>query len=191
MQRLIVFVALLALASVACGGEAEPAAAPEATAPTTTTTTTTEPPTTTPTTTTMAPTTTSTTAASTTTTTMAAIVPGEDPAVDAVVVAYTTVFDSESTYEEKAQYLDDASGLEDTVQRYFDTGELTGRVTIEATAVEIDGETATITYTILFGGAPTYADQKGEAFGGEDNWLVPREVFCALMASARVGCPLG
>jgi hypothetical protein len=187
VRRLIVFIALLALVSVACGGEAEPAAAPEPTAPAITTTT--ETPTTT--TTTMAPTTTSTTSAPTTTTTMAGIVPGEDPAVDAVVVAYTTVFDSESTYEEKAQYLDDSSGLEDTVQRYFDTGELTGRVTVEATAVEIDGDTATITYTILFGGAPTYADQKGEAFRGQDNWLVPREVFCALMASARVGCPLG
>jgi hypothetical protein len=122
---------------------------------------------------------------------MAGIVPGEDPDVDAVVTAYEVVFDSETTYDDKAPYLDDPSGLEDTVQRYFETGQVTGRVTIEATAVEIDGEGATITYTILFGGAPTYADQVGEAIRSETGWLVPRDTFCSLMSAARVGCPLG
>jgi hypothetical protein len=190
VQRLIVFITLLAFVAVACGAEAEPAAAPAAS--TTAQPTTTQAPPTTTTTTTLPPTTTTTaTAAPTTTTTMASIVPGEDPDVDAVVIAYEVVFDSETTYEDKAQYLDDPSGLEDTVQRYFETGELTGRVTIEVTAVEIADDTATTTYTILFGGAPTYADQKGEAMRGESGWLVPRAAFCTLMTSARVGCPLG
>jgi hypothetical protein len=190
VQRLTVFIVLLALSAVACGTEAEPAAAP-ATSTIETPTTTSTPPTTAATTTTTAVPTTTTTAPPTTTTTTAGIVPGEDADVDAVVIAYETVFDSETSYEDKAAYLDDPSGLEDTVQRYFDTGELTGRVTIEATAVEIGGDTATITYTILFGGAPTYADQKGEATRGESGWQVSRDAFCALMTSARVGCPLG
>lgn len=192
MQRLIVWFALLAIVAVACGGDAEPAAAPTSSTPPATSlpSTTTLAPTTTvaPTTTTQPPTT---TAAPTTTTTTAGIVPGEDPDVDAVVSAYETVFDSETPYEDKAPLLDDPSGLEDTVQRYFDTGELTGRVTIDATAVEIDGDTAVVTYTILFAGAPTYADQEGAATRSGDGWLVPRDVFCALMTAARVGCPLG
>jgi hypothetical protein len=188
VQRLIVWFALLAIVAVACGGDPEPAAVP-ATTPSPTTTTTLAPTTTAPPATTTLPPTT--TAAPTTTTTLAGIIPGEDPDVDAVVLAYETVFDSETPYEDKEPLLDDPTGLEQTVQRYFDTGELTGRVTIEATAVEIDGDTATVTYTILFGGAPTYADQEGAAIRSEGVWQVPREVFCALMTSARVGCPLG
>ena len=105
------------------------------------------------------------------------------------MLAFTTVFDSETSYEEKVPYLVDPTGLEETVQKYFETGEVVGRVTVVPQAVEVDGENAVVTYTILFGERPTYGDQIGELVLGDEAWQVPRDVFCALMVSARAGCP--
>ena len=188
MNRLLVALATLALVAAACGDDAEPSAQAETSSTAAPTTTTTEAPTTT-TTTTAAPTTTTTTAAPETTTTAGGIVPGEDEEVDAVVLAFTTAFDSEVDYDGKARYIDDPSGLEETVAAYTATGDVVGRLTVEPASVAIEGDVATVTYTILFGGNPTYADQTGEAIRGAENWQVPRDVFCDLMSSARVGCP--
>ena len=182
MSRLIPVAVALTLVALACGDDGDTAAAPATAAPTTTTTT-------------AAPTTTTTTAAPTTTTTaaptttLAGIIPGQDEEVDAVVLAFSTVFDSETTYEDKVPFLDDASGLEETVAKYTATGNQIGRVTILPEAVEISDGAAVITYTILFSGNPTYDGQTGELTLGDAGWEVPREVFCTLMKLARVGCP--
>jgi len=116
-------------------------------------------------------------------------VPGEDPDVDAVVVAYTTAFDSESDYATKAPFIDDPTGLEETVDKYLTTGEMMGGIGVLVTSVVVNGEEADVVYDLLFGGNPTYPDLPGTAVLTADGWKVPRTVFCDLMSSARVGCP--
>ena len=185
MTRRAWMVALvLALVAAACGSDEAAdagASATDTTVATTTTTTTTVPATTT-------------TAAPATTTTVAdadagGIVPGEDAEVDAVVLAYTIALDSVSTYDEKAPYIDDPSGLEDTVAQYLKTGESMGGIGVLPSAVAIDGDTAVVTYDLLFGGNPTYPDLSGDAVKTADGWKITRAGFCSLMSSARVGCP--
>ncbi len=184
MRPFTKFVAI-ALVAAACGG-AEVAEAPaETTTTAAPTTTTTAAPTTT---TTVAPTTT-TTVAETTTTEAAAIVPGEDPDVDAIVVAFQIAFDSESGYDIKAPYIEDSEGLESTVEAYLKTGTGMGGISVAVTAVSIEGDTAKVSYDLLFGGNPTYPNLSGTAVKTADGWKVPRKMFCSLMSSARVGCP--
>lgn len=172
----------LSLLLAACGGEDGESSTTEPEATTTTEAVTT----------TEAPVETTTTAAADTTTTeaeAAAIVPGEDPEVDAIVEAYAVVFDSTTTFEEKSAFIDDASGLEETVATYTSTGESVGGVTAEPTAVTIDGEEATVVYTLLFSGNPTYPGQNGTAMLVDGTWKISRDMFCGVMASARSACP--
>jgi hypothetical protein len=129
--------------------------------------------------------------ATTTTTEAAGIVPGEDPEVDAIVEAYSIVFDSETTFEEKAPYLVDPSGLEETVTGYMAAGDAVGGIDLLATAVTIDGDSATVTYDFLFAGNPTYEDLEGDAVKTAAGWQITTEMFCGIMSSARVGCPTG
>lgn len=185
MKRLTVLVVALALTSAACGGAAD-ADVGETTTTTAAATTTTKATTTTSTT----EATTTTTAAPTTTTTEASgIVEGADPEVDAIVVAYTIALDSVAPYEDKAPYIDDPDGLEDTVAQYLATGESMGGIGVAVSAVTIEGDTAKVTYDLLFGGNPTYPDLSGDAVKTADGWKITRAGFCSLMSSARVGCP--
>ena len=181
MKRLIAMLLAFAVVAGACGtADAEVGETTTTTAAATTTTEAT-------TTTTEA---TTTTAAPTTTTTEApGIVEGEDPEVDAIVVAYTTALDSVTPYEDKAPYIDDPDGLEDTVAQYLSTGESMGGIGVAVSAVAIDGDTAVVTYDLLFGGNPTYPDLSGDAVKTADGWKITRAGFCSLMSSARVGCP--
>ncbi len=190
MQRLSALLVAGVLLLSACGG-GDDVAADTTVAPTTTTApTTTQPPATT---TTAAPTTTlaTTTTASPTTTTAApgGIVAGEDPDVDAIVLAYSIAFDSESDFATKSAYIDDPAGLEETVDAYLAVGDSFGGVSVEVAAVTVEGDAAEVSYDLLFGGNPTYPDLSGTAVLTDDGWKVPRTVFCSLMSAARVGCP--
>ncbi len=180
--------AILALVAAACGSSSDVGAAPAEPAPTTTTAaaTTTSPPTTT---TTVAPTTT-TVAPATTTTVADEPEPGDSgPEVDEITAAYEIVFSSETSYEDKAPLLDDPEGLEDTVTKYQETGASMGGVGLVATSVTVDGDSASVTYDLLFGGTPTYPDLQGDAVLIDGTWKITRTMFCAIMSSARVGCP--
>lgn len=188
MNRFTLLTAALTLVAASCGGSSDPSSAATVgtvgldtttTAPATTTTT--QPPTTT---TTVAPTTTT-----STTEAPAGIVPGEDPDVDAVVLAYQVAFDAESTYEEKAVFIDDPTDLEETVAKYLETGASVGGITVAVSAVTLNGDSADVVYDLLFAGNPTYPDLSGTAVSTPDGWKVPRTVFCSLMSAARVGCP--
>ncbi len=175
--------AIAALALIAaCGGD---------TADSTTTTSSVE------TTTTTAAETTTTAAAETTTSSVGTttvspaepIVPGEDPDVDEIVAVYAAAFDSTTSFEEKAAVIDGADGLEETVASYATTGETMGGVTTQVDAVSIDGDTASVTYTLMFAGNPTYPGLQGDAIRTAEGWKISREMFCGIMTSARVGCP--
>ena len=183
LKRTMLLLVVLAVVAVGCSGSD---ASETATTSAPTTTSTGAP------TTTMARTTTTTTTPPATTTTVAddgGIVLGEDADVDAVVLAYEIVFSSETTYDEKAPYIVDPEGLEQTVVQYQETGESMGGVELAPTSVTIRGDTADVIYDLLFGGTPTYPDLTGDAVLIEDTWKITREMFCAMMASARVGCP--
>ncbi len=184
MRRVFTAILALALVAAACGSDDTDAAQTDTTAATTTTTSA-------PATTTSAPATTTSAPATTTTTTTeaAGIVPGEDPEVDAIVTAYTTALDSVTPYEEKAPFIDDPSGLEETVAKYLTTGESMGGIGVAVSAVAVDGDAAVVTYDLLFGGNPTYPDLTGDAVKTADGWKITRAGFCSLMSSARVGCP--
>lgn len=182
-KRLFPMVVALLLVAAACGSDDPVDAGASATTTTVAAVTTT---------TTAAPATTTTVAPATTTTAMAGeggIVAGEDPEVDAVVLAYTTALDSVTPYEDKVPYIDDPSGLEETIAKYLETGQSMGGIGVLPTAVTIDGDTAVVTYDLLFGGNPTYPDLTGEAVKTAEGWKITRAGFCSLMSSARVGCP--
>lgn len=185
MKRLTLIILALGLVAAGCGGttEVEVADSPATTASSTTTTEATT------TTTTTEATTTTTEATTTTAAAEEGIVAGEDPEVDAIVLAYTIALDSVSDYEVKAPYIDDPSGLEETVAKYLETGESMGGIGVLPTAVEITGDSAVVTYDLLFGGNPTYPDLTGPAVKTAEGWKITRAGFCALMGSARVGCP--
>ena len=183
MKRNLFLILAFAIIAAACSsGEA---AEPTTTTAQSQTTTTAEPAA--PTTTTTTPTTT--TVPTTTTTTAGGIVAGEDPDVDSVVLTYQIVFSSATTYEEKAPYLVDPTGLEETVAQYGETGESMGGVELAPNAVTIDGDVAEVQYDFLIGGTPTYPDLSGDAVLLDGVWKVTREMFCGIMTSARVGCP--
>lgn len=181
MKRIPPVVLVLAMVAAACGGSSDSGAG-EASAATSATPSTSVAPTTT-----AAPATTA--APPTTAVTQSGILPGEDTDVDAIVTAYSVAFDSESDYAAKAPFVDDPSGLEDTVAKYLTTGETMGGISVVVTAVAIDGSEADVSYDLLFNGNPTYPNLSGTATLTDDGWKVPRSVFCSLMRSARVGCP--
>jgi hypothetical protein len=194
-SKLAVAVAVIAVMAAACASDDDGAGA-SANEGATTSTTTTVPETTTTTTTTVPETTTTTTTTvpETTTTTEASIptepvVPGADEDVDAIVEVYTVVFDSTTSYEEKAPYVTDFEGLEDTVVAYAAAGEAMGGIALSADEVGIDGDEAKVIYSFLFAGSPAYTDLEGDAVRTDVGWQITREFFCDIMTSARVGCP--
>ena len=181
-RTLLLFLVAFALVGAACsdGDSASTTAAPSTTASITAVPA--------PTTTTSVVTTTS-IATTTTAAAASAIVAGNDVDVDAVVLAYEVVFSSTTDYEEKVPYLVDPSGLEDTVAKYQETGVSMGGVALAPSAVTINGDVAEVIYDLLFGGTPTYPDLTGDAVLIDDTWKITRDMFCGMMASARVGCP--
>ena len=210
MSRFVAVLAVAVLAAVGCGADdgsdTEAAAEPQ-------TETTTAAPTTT---TTAAPATTTTEAPTTTTTAASAAAdeasataladdsaPADDasasaPADDAAPApteaeqaamdAWAVVFDSEAAYSDKVPHLENAAQLESTIAAYADTGMSFGGVSLEPTAVAIDGDVANVTYNVLFGGSAAYSDLSGDMQFVDGVWVVSRDTFCGFMSSARTPC---
>ncbi|MCL1601014.1 MAG: hypothetical protein M3112_05700 [Actinomycetia bacterium] len=184
MRRSVVLMALVAVLAAACGASEE-AAAPKTTTTNATTTTTVAPLTTTTTSTTLPPTTTTTAVNGIET---SPVVPGEDQDVDDIVEAYVVVFDSETSFEEKAPFITDPTGLEGTVEAYAAAGDGVGGIALQADEVGIDGNDARVIYSFLFAGNPAYSDLEGEAVLADAGWQVSTEFFCEIMELSRVGC---
>ncbi len=152
-------------------------------------TTTTEAPATT---TTEAPATTTSVAPETTTTTEAPsipttpYVPGEDADADELHDLYAVVFDSSTSYEDKAPLIDDPEGLEGTVAAYATAGDQVGGITLEVTATGVEGDAAAVMYDLQFAGNPFQMDQEGTAVRIDGTWKVTRDYFCEIMRLARV-----
>jgi ABC-type glycerol-3-phosphate transport system substrate-binding protein len=185
MKKLLIAVLALVLALAACGGGNDAGTEGEAS------TTTTAAPVTTQATTTSEATTTTTEAVTTSTeATETTMESSGDPDVDAITFAVGIAFDSTAGFEEKAEYIDDPSGLEETVATYMATGDSMGGVSVSVTDVTVNGDTANVTYDLLFNGNPVYPEQATSAVLTDGGWKVPRDAFCTLMALARSSCPV-
>ena len=147
------------------------------------------------TTTSVAPSTTTTTQATTTTTEAqpdiptSPVVPGEDADADAIVALYAVVFDSTTTFDEKAPLIDDPTGLEAAVEGYEQAGDGVGGIFLEVTETGVLDDDAAVLYNLLFGENPFQSDQLGEAIRMDGTWVVPRDFFCSIVELARVPCP--
>ena len=102
--------------------------------------------------------------------------------------AWAVVFDSEADFADKVPHLENAAQLESTVTAYAETGASFGGVSLEPTAVSIEGDVATVTYNVLFGGSAAYRDLSGEMQLVDGVWVVSRDTFCGFMSSARTPC---
>jgi iron complex transport system substrate-binding protein len=130
-----------------------------------------------------------TTAATTSAPATGGYVPGADPDADAAALAWTTAFDSTLGYDAKATAIADAAALRPTIEAYTPAGDAVGGITLEPTAVVVTGDTAAITYKVLFAGTSPYPEQDGTVQRVDGVWVVGREEFCAFMGMARNPCP--
>lgn len=103
--------------------------------------------------------------------------------------AWALVFDSTVGFDDKAMHMEDAEALRETVDAYTAAGDAMGGITLAPTAVVVDGDVATVTYDVMFGTSPAYADQEGTISLVDGTWVVSRDEFCGFMASARNACP--
>lgn len=111
-----------------------------------------------------------------------------DPS-DAAGEAWKLVFDSTIGFDDKSTHLEDAEALRSTVDAYTTAGDGMGGITLEPTDVVVDGDTATVTYDVMFGGTAAYTALTGEMTLVDGTWMVSRAEFCGFMASARNACP--
>lgn len=102
--------------------------------------------------------------------------------------AWALVFDSNVEFADKAPHLEDSDSLESSNAAYAAAGQGLGGVSLEPTAVEVNGDEATVTYDVLFGGTAAYTDLTGEIQRTNGTWTVSREVYCGFLASARTPC---
>ena len=79
-------------------------------------------------------------------------VDASDPDEAAVAEAWTTVFDSSVAADAKAPFLEDPAAAAPTLAAYATTGQMMQGITLAPTDVTVDGDTATVTYDILFAG---------------------------------------
>ncbi|MFN3216857.1 MAG: iron-siderophore ABC transporter substrate-binding protein [Acidimicrobiales bacterium] len=107
---------------------------------------------------------------------------------EAAAAAWSVVFDSTTSFEDKAPHLEDADALASTIEAYTEAGSMMGGISLAPTDVTVEGDTATITYDVLFGENPAYGDQTGEMTLVDGVWTVSRDEFCGFMASARNPC---
>jgi iron complex transport system substrate-binding protein len=131
------------------------------------------------------------TATSAITTATVANASGSADGEQAASAAWSLVFDSAMTYDDKAAHIEDAEALRATVDAYTAAGEPMGGITLAPTAVVVDGEAATVTYDVMFGDTAAYTALTGMIDLVDGTWVVSREEFCSFMTSARNACPAG
>jgi iron complex transport system substrate-binding protein len=125
----------------------------------------------------------------------AIIAPGGDAsedstdAADAAAAAWSLAFDSSVGFEDKAAHIEDAEALRTTIESYTAAGSAMGGITLVPTDVGVDGDSATVTYDVMFGASAAYTDLSGLISLVDGTWVVSRTVFCTFMASARNACP--
>jgi hypothetical protein len=126
----------------------------------------------------------------TTETTEAEADAADDPAADgdAAGEAVATVFDSSVAFDDKVALIEEGESHRTDHEAYVGAAERVGGITVEPTDVAADGDTATVTYRVLFAGTEAYADLSMDVTRVDDAWVVPSDAFCGFLASARTPC---
>ncbi|MEM7338721.1 MAG: iron-siderophore ABC transporter substrate-binding protein [Actinomycetota bacterium] len=111
-----------------------------------------------------------------------------DPESQAAIDAFVAVYDSSADWATKAPHLEDADALEASNEAYREGGDGLGGIRLEATAAEISGDVATITYDVIFGENAAYNDLSREITLIDGTWVVSRDDYCDFLATARTPC---
>ena len=107
-----------------------------------------------------------------------------------VATAFETAVDSSLTYDDQAPFIEDAESIRATIENYPTAAEAVLGITATVTGVEIDGDTAAITYTLSFNGVEApYGELDGTLIRVDGGWVVPVDEYCAFQAQARNACP--
>jgi iron complex transport system substrate-binding protein len=117
-------------------------------------------------------------------------VEGDDAAVaeDGAGEAVATVFDSSVAFDDKVANIEDGETYRADHEAYVGAADRVGGITVEPTDVVAEGETATVTYRVLFAGTEAYADLSMDVNLVDGAWVVPAGEFCGFLASARTPC---
>lgn len=99
-----------------------------------------------------------------------------------------TVFDSSVPFEDKVDLLEDGESHQADHEGYVTVADGVGGITVEATSVEIVGDTASVIYRVLFAGTETYSGLSLEVTRVDDAWMVPTTSFCSFLAAAQTPC---
>lgn len=111
-----------------------------------------------------------------------------DPNAVAAMEAFAVVYDSAAAWADKASHLEDAANLETSNEGYRQAGDGVGGIALEPTGVTIDGDTATVTYDVLFGKSSAYQDLTRTITLIDSTWVVSRADYCDFLSSARAPC---
>ena len=110
------------------------------------------------------------------------------PEQAAAMSAWAIVFDSNAEWALKAPHIEDSQNLEESNENYRTGGETMGGFSLRPTQAVIEGDVATITYDVLFGGSPGYTDLQGVIDLIDGTWVVSRDTYCGFLAQARTPC---
>ena len=111
------------------------------------------------------------------------------PEQQTVAEAFAAVFDSKVAFDAKSSSLAEPTVVRTAAEAYGKAGSAMGGIILKPTAVAIQGDTAVITYDVLFGGTAAYKDLSKTITRVDGHWVVPTKEFCAFLSSARVPCP--
>ena len=106
-----------------------------------------------------------------------------------VANAFAAVFDSTVAFDTKKTSLAEPDVVRTAAEAYAKAGSAMGGISLKPTAVAIQGDAATVTYDVLFGGTAAYKDLSKPIARVEGRWVVATKEFCAFLSSARVACP--
>ena len=112
----------------------------------------------------------------------------DDPLAAAAAKAFALVYDSDAPWVDKAPHLENAAALESSNAAYAAAGEQMGGIALDPTAAEVTGDTATVTYDVLFGGNPAYENLTRPIMLVDGVWVVSEAEYCGFLASARTPC---
>jgi iron complex transport system substrate-binding protein len=115
----------------------------------------------------------------------------DDAGDDAAGEAVATVFDSSVPFEDKVALIEDGESHRADHDGYVTAAEAVGGITVEPTDVAPsgeDGDSATVTYRVLFGGSEAYSDLTMDVTRVDGEWIVSTDAFCGFLASARTPC---
>ncbi|MEM7094655.1 MAG: hypothetical protein AAF567_16745, partial [Actinomycetota bacterium] len=89
-------------------------------------------------------------------------------------------------------FLQNSAALEASNEAYRTAAEGLGGISLEPSDATIDGNTATITYDVIFGDAAAYEDlTRTVTLDDNGAWIVSAADFCDFLASARTPCEAG